>query len=470
MPAPPVNLVDDAYDVVEGTSQSYGARNGLLFNDDGGLTVTKVVIGGVEYGVGGLINTPLGGALLVRADGTFDYTAPVRDHSDTISDTENFQYYVKDSVGLERGPASVTINITDTVPVAVDDNYAEAEFDPARNLRGNVLDNDRPSEDTPTQVATVKTANGGEQAVNGQTMITTDEGGTVWIKPDGSFEYLRPPYFAGQDSFQYQLVDSDGSLSDWATVTFNVPAPPPVVIDDLFTAVEGVTTTNLGDVLLNDSLGAKVGTVLDVTTHQEVAVTTNGVTVATSLGGSVTIYQDGHFDYTAPVRGNAGTDVDSFQYKAADINGQLSSTSATVSISIIDAAQVAPTVEHLVSGGSNASDLNGTAGVDVFQWSLSDLGGNNAPVHNTVTQFSVDEGDKLDLRDLLQDGNDFLFDTSHLAVTTDGQNTTIIVTPVNANAPDLNILIEGVDLTGGFQGQDAINHMITNGTLIDDHK
>jgi hypothetical protein len=122
----------------------------------------------------------------------------------------------------------------------------------------------------------------------------------------------------------------------------------------------------------------------------------------------------------------------------------------------------------VVLGGADHTDLSGTLGADVFQWNLADVKG-DAPITNTVTNFNADEGDRLDLRDLLaDDADDLHFDTAHLDVTATGGNTTITVSPVDANAPDLNVIIEGVDLTGGNTGQAAIDHMINNGTLVDD--
>jgi hypothetical protein len=186
--------------------------------------------------------------------------------------------------------------------------------------------------------------------------FATAHGGKVWINQDGSFEYVPPPRFEGEDSFQYQLNDGDNSPSNWATVTLHVPGPE-----------------------------------------------------------------------TPPL----------------------------------------PTTFH--DGGAEHSDLSGTNGVvDVFKWSLADLGHGDS-VTNTVNGFNASEGDKLDLRDLLREGDDYLFNEEHLSVSSDNSgNTVIAVTPVDTSAPSLNIVIEGIDLTGGNYGQDAIDQMIKNGNLVDD--
>ena len=336
--------------------------------------------------------------------------------------------------------------------MAVDDDYLESVFSPSQDLRGNVITNDE-SQDAPNRVTAVRTnATAIEQTVGSEIIIQTAEGGQVSIDPNGRFEYKRPTDFKGEDSFQYRVIDSDGSLSDWATVTFHVPAPDVKVVDDAYEALE-VTSQSYASVLANDDAG------LTVVTKVLIGTDTYGVdeSINTPSGGTLCVHADGTFEYTAPIR-HSGTDpdTDSFQYVAEDSAG-VERGPATVTIDIA----------NLVSGGSSVSDLSGTAGVDVFQWSLADLSGNDT-VQNTVTQFNAEEGDKLDLRDLLQNGNDFLFDTDHLTVTSNAQGTTIAVTPVDASVPDLSILIEGVDLTGGYQGQNAIDHMISNGTLVDD--
>jgi hypothetical protein len=180
--------------------------------------------------------------------------------------------------------------------------------------------------------------------------LVTDNGGKVWISQDGNFEYVADIYFEGEDTFQYQLVDGDGSTSDWATVTLTVPGPSDV------------------------------------------------------------------------------------------------------------AATVAPLDESF-----------GTEGADVFKWSLTDLGNSADSVTNFVKGFNAAEGDQLDLRDLLQEGDGFLFNTDHLDVSFNGDNTVIAVSPVSASAPMLNIVVEGVDLTGGYEGQEAINQLIQNRNLVEDN-
>ncbi|MDR1062827.1 MAG: type I secretion C-terminal target domain-containing protein, partial [Azoarcus sp.] len=173
--------------------------------------------------------------------------------------------------------------------------------------------------------------------------LVTEHGGRVWIGPDGDFQYLAPDGgYSGPDSFQYQLMDADGSTSDWATVTFNVKEPPPASRADDYSAEEG-TETSFESVLANDGsgVGATVGKVVGAD-KVEVNVGVNGVTIATVLGGIVTIYPDGHFDYQAPPRdhGDDESDQDSFLYRPVSGQG-VSGELTAVRIDITDTAPVA---------------------------------------------------------------------------------------------------------------------------------
>ncbi|MCL2591657.1 MAG: Ig-like domain-containing protein, partial [Betaproteobacteria bacterium] len=331
--------------------------------------VGKIVWNGVEHDVpadGLKFTTPLGGIVIIQQDGSFIYDAPARDHSDNIPDVDSFQYRVHDANGNLSDLATAHINILDTVPEAHNDDYVLTDHNAGFRFSANVMDNDTLSADWVTHGPTGQqnivwqvraddgaseiTVHDGQYNPGDLPTLETAMGGKVWINQDGSFSYVPPSHFSGEDSFQYQLNDGDNTPSGWATVTLHVPEP-----------------------------------------------------------------------------------------------------------------------EKLITGGIGHSELSGTDGVvDVFKWSLADLGdGNASSVTNTVKGFNAGEGDKLDLRDLLQQGNDYLFDTNHLNVSVNGGSTTITVSPVSpagTPAPTLNIVLDGVDL--GYQGQDAIDHLLKNGNLV----
>ncbi|MDR1229064.1 MAG: hypothetical protein LBK55_08640, partial [Azoarcus sp.] len=134
--------VDDVFSVVEGSTTSFGS-NAILGNDgSAGISVGKIIIGGGNVDVnvdasGTTFTTALGGTVTIYPDGHFDYTAPVRDHSDTELDQDSFQYRAVNSNDVASDPITVKINITDTVPVAHDDVSGDTSYI-SRNL-GNVI-------------------------------------------------------------------------------------------------------------------------------------------------------------------------------------------------------------------------------------------------------------------------------------------------------------------------------------------
>ncbi|MFQ5530836.1 MAG: Ig-like domain-containing protein, partial [Gemmatimonadota bacterium] len=119
---------DDALSVDEGATlhgnvlsdNGFGADG---FGPDGAGTVAQTVTGS------------LGTVLTIAADGSFSYTAPVRDHADAVADEETFTYTITDSDGTP-GAAVLTITINDTAPDAREDALSVAE---GATLRGNVL-------------------------------------------------------------------------------------------------------------------------------------------------------------------------------------------------------------------------------------------------------------------------------------------------------------------------------------------
>jgi hypothetical protein len=593
---PPASFSDNV-SAAEGATTGFES---VLANDGGKAAAVANVTGkdgsAVDL-VGGAatITTALGGTVTINADGTFEYTAPLRDHSDNVSDNDHFYYQPVSAKGTLGSSTKVNITVTDTVPVANDDYIGDTDY-VSRNT-GNVKNDygsgaDKPSADGPDALHIVAVRTGeGANAVevtqssnlgNDAPTLVTENGGRVWINPDGTFQYAAPQTgYDGEDSFQYQLTDTDGR-SEWATVTFNVLELPPANRSDNFSIAEG--TSGTFNVLAND--GAKdtttVGKVVDAK-NGEVDVVSGGVAIATALGAVVTIRPDGNFDYTAPLRDHSDgeSDYDHFSYRPISDQGTLGSLT-TVNIAITDTAPTANdgdsgqtnyiarntgnvitgagldtdasggraaspevvevsathvaavragdgdlnvievaqsnggtatfTTEHngtvwINSDGSfqyrapqdgysgpdsfqyqlvdddgstsdwatitvdvkelpPASQLTGEDAEDVFAWTLSDV--SDSPLNVSIAQFTAGE-DKLDLRDLLADeGKEFQFDTEHLSVSVNDGSTRITVSPVDSDALALNIVVEGVDLTGGNAGQEAIDYMLKNGTLVDD--
>jgi hypothetical protein len=118
--------------------------------------------------------------------------------------TDQFTYQVSDgNGGFSQATATITVNSTNTVPVAVNDNFSGFEDQP---ITGNVLANDFDSDLDDIGVTLVS----GPSNASSFTLL-----------PKGNFTYVGSPNFFGTDSFTYIVTDGEGA-SSIATVTINV--------------------------------------------------------------------------------------------------------------------------------------------------------------------------------------------------------------------------------------------------------
>ena len=134
-------------------------------------------------------------------------------------------------------------------------------------------------------------------------------------------------------------------------------------------------------------------------------------------------------------------------------------------------------------GGAGSDVLTGGLGADVFAWHLADPGTSSSRAVDTIKDFSVAQGDKLDLRDILQGETStnleqFLqFDTT----STSGQ-TIIKVSPnggfsglLGASTETERIVLEGVNLRSDLglssSATDAqvIAKLLSKGSLVVDN-
>ncbi|MEM5552838.1 Ig-like domain-containing protein, partial [Pseudoalteromonas neustonica] len=137
------------------------------------------------------------------ANGVVTYTP-----SSNVSGTDTFTYTVKDSTGLTSEKATVTVVITPVNDAPVASNF-----------------NEMVDEDTPTSALTVRsTATDVEDTVptGDISLIAQPVKGSVSINQnDGTLIYTPAANENGQDTFTYTIADSDGLVSNTATVTVN---------------------------------------------------------------------------------------------------------------------------------------------------------------------------------------------------------------------------------------------------------
>jgi len=198
--APPTELAypeanPDSNETREGLEGTNVATVGnVLENDlsgDGAIIVTAV--GGSADNVGVPITTDLGGTITINPDGSYSYIPPAQaDHSQgPVLDT--ITYTITNSDG-NSATSTLTIDVADTEPLAVDDSGAviedgggyeydgEGPNDQGSFISGNVLDNDIDSADVPK--AFVSWGSGdADQAAKAELA----KYGTLTLNADGSY-------------------------------------------------------------------------------------------------------------------------------------------------------------------------------------------------------------------------------------------------------------------------------------------
>jgi len=150
----------------------------------------------------------------------------------------------------------ITIDIEDSVPVAVDDG--PVAIDESQTVTGNVTNNDTLSGDAPNVVMAV-TFDGEDTAVPATGSVTvTGTYGVLTISADGTYSYTaNSDNPEGSDVFSYMLKDADGD-TDTADLTFTVSP-----IDDVPVFVspqETVDETDLPGVIVNGQIDVNYGT------------------------------------------------------------------------------------------------------------------------------------------------------------------------------------------------------------------
>ncbi len=112
--------------------------------------------------------------------------------------------------------------------------------------------------------------------------------------------------------------------------------------------------------------------------------------------------------------------------------------------------------DDLLRGGLGNDILTGGSGADTFQWQSGDADGGT----DTLTDFNPEEGDQLDLSDLLQGANVGNLD-QYLSLSLEGENTVITI-DTNGSAEggeSLTIVLENTQL-------DSIDTLVSEGALI----
>ncbi len=289
--APPVANNDQAT-----VSRNQSSAINVVGNDtdaDGTVNPTTVTI----------VQNPTNGTVSVNpTTGAVTYTPATG-----FVGQDSFTYTIKDNNGAVSNTASVSITVANVPPVANNDQAAANE-NQATVI--NVVANDTDADGT-VDATTV-------------TLVQNPAHGSATVDAiSGAVNFTPTAGFAGNDTFTYTVRDNNGAISNVATVSIHVNAPPVANNDQ---ATVNRNQSSVINVLANDTDAD--GTV-NPTTVTIVQNPTNGTVSVNPTTGAVT--------YT-PANGFAGQD--SFTYTIKDNNGAVSNT-AIVSITVVNAIPVA---------------------------------------------------------------------------------------------------------------------------------
>jgi len=235
-----------------------------------------------------------------------------------FSGSDSFTYRVSDTNGTESGEATVNLNINAPVaPVAADDSGWTDYGQPAT-----------------VYIAMNDYATGSGAFIDPATIaiITPPVNGTFSIDPCmGQATYTPNSGFSGVDSFTYTVNDTNGTVSNEATVTINIAAPTaPVAVNDSGSTEEGqmAVIAILGN---------------DYVTMSQVSLDPSSVSIVSGpSNGTVSVDSStGEVNYL-PFIGFTGDDT--FSYTVSDGNG-IQSNVATVMLSVSAMSNAAPTID-----------------------------------------------------------------------------------------------------------------------------
>ncbi|MGA2670054.1 MAG: Ig-like domain-containing protein, partial [Dehalococcoidia bacterium] len=279
--------VNDSYSTTKNTTLTVAAP-GVLSNDtdvdSANLTAIK-------------LTDPSHGSITLNSNGSFTYT-PIANYTGS----DNFTYKANDgNLDSNTVTVSITVNTSNTAPVAVNDSYSATKNTTLTVAAPGVLSNDTDADgDTLTAIK-----------------VTNPSHGSVTLNANGSFTYTPTANFTGSDSFTYKA--NDGSLDSNTTtvsITVNTSNTAPVAVNDTYTTAEDTTLTVAAPGVLSNDTDADGDTL-------------TAIKVTNPSHGSVTLNSNGSFSYTPTANYNGS---DSFTYKANDTKAD--SNTATVSITI----------------------------------------------------------------------------------------------------------------------------------------
>jgi len=333
-PLPPITVPDET-----ATHMNDSVEGNVLDNDSlpqGGELTAHVM------------DDPEHGELLDFDPETGEYTYQP---DDGFVGEDTFTYIATDGE-LFSETATVTITVSNTLPELDNDSETTHMGETVTGI--NVLGNDSDPDGDAFEIDSFEYQGDGILVPNS----------------DGTFTYTPPEGFVGEDSFTYTTSDGqNGVSSEPATAVITVTNALPVLDNDAATTHMGEPVSGI-DVLANDSDPDGDAFAVDSFLYEG--------------NGTLIKNEDGTFTYTPP---DGFVGQDSFTYTTNDSQIGVSSDSATVTISVINAL---PTL----ADDAATTEQNVTVTIDVL---ANDVDPDGDPL--SVGDFTYEGGGILVLND-----------------------------------------------------------------------
>jgi hypothetical protein len=282
----------------------------------------------------------VGASVTMQPDGEFSYTpAP------GFSGTDSFTYQLKDIINQSSNVATVTITV---LPLAKDDS-ATVTANTTLNQTSSVLSNDL----------------GSSLSVTSFNLISV-QGGNVNVQANGTYTYIPPLNFAGQDSFNYRITDSIGNTST-AQVIINVLG---IASND-----QGITPANTtlnGTTVFSNDVGS--------------GFTLVSYTSTSTAGGSVVMsFVDGSYVYNPPLNFSG---VDTFSYTVRDPSNNLSTATVTILVTPQAINDNSSTTANTALNGTSVLTNDIGSNLSILNFETESINGGTVTMNGTTGAYT----------------------------------------------------------------------------------
>ncbi|MFI8380007.1 Ig-like domain-containing protein, partial [Leeuwenhoekiella sp. NPDC079379] len=282
-----------------------------------------------------------------------------------------------------------------------------------------------------------------------------DNGGTVVMAADGTFDYTPAPDFAGDETFTYTVTDVNGT-TETVSVTITVADVVDIIADTDNTLEDTAVTTAVLD---NDTFQGTYGTDYTITATTD---PTNG-TITLNTDGTITYLPNPDFNGT-----------DSYTYSVTDVNGAVSTE--TISITIT------PVVDIVADADTTLEDTTVTTAVldnDTFQGTYGTdytITATTDPANGTITLNADGTITYLPNPDF-NGADSYTYSVTDVNGAVSTETVSITITPVVDIVADADTTLEDTAVTTAvldndtFQGTYGTDYTITattdpaNGTI-----